>query len=100
VDIENNTIKLYKTVGSDEELEDQLIAKYDLTNNNQLQTLLDKIAASELGNDDFSRKIRFSIKKMLGKKNVKPYKRAPDTTGQFPLEAGYTGAYDNLNTKD
>jgi len=100
VDIDDNTIKLYKTVGSGEKEEDQLIAKYDLTNKKQLQSLLDEIAVGKLGNDDFSRKIRFSIEKMLGEKDIKPYTRTPDNTGQQPyeLEDSYTtGAYDNLN---
>jgi predicted transcriptional regulator len=100
VDVDDNIIKLYKTVGSGEKVEDQLIARYDLTKKKQLQSLLDEIAVGKLGNDDFSRKIRFSIEKMLGEKDIKPYTRTPDNTGQFPLEAGYTGAYDNLNTKD
>ena len=79
--------------------EDQLIAKYDLTKKKQLQSLLDEIAVGKLGNDDFSRKIRFSIEKMLGEKDIKPYTRTPDNTGQrpFTLEDSYTGAYDNLN---
>ena len=97
VDVDDNTIKLYKTVGSGEKEEDQLIAKYDLTKKKQLQSLLDDIAVGKLGNDDFSRKIRFSIEKMLGEKDIKPYTRTADNTGQFPLEATYTGAYDNLN---
>ena len=100
VDIDENTIRLYKTVGSGEKEEDQLIAKYDLTNKKQLQSLLDEIAVGKLGNDDFSRKIRFSIEKMLGEKDIKPYTRTPDNTGQQPyeLEDSYTtGAYDNLN---
>ena len=84
VDIDDNIIKLYKTVGSGDEFKDQLIAKYDLTKKKQLQSLLDEIAVGKLGNDDFSRKIRFSIEKMLGEKDIKPYTRTRDNTGQRP----------------
>ena len=102
VDIDDNIIKLYKTVGSGDEFKDQLIAKYDLTKKKQLQSLLDEIAVGKLGNDDFSRKIRFSIEKMLGEKDIKPYTRTPDNTGQRPFELtdSYTGALDNLNMQD
>ena len=102
VDIDDNIIKLYKTVESGDDFKDQLIAKYDLTKKKQLQSLLDEIAVGKLGNDDFSRKIRFSIEKMLGEKDIKPYTRTPDNTGQRPFEFtdSYTGALDNLNTQD
>jgi predicted transcriptional regulator len=99
VDIDDNIIKLYKEVVAGDELKDQLIARYDLTKKKQLQSLLDDIAVGKLGNDDFSRKIRFSIEKMLGEKDIKPYTRTADNTGQQPYELvnSNTGAYDNLN---
>jgi hypothetical protein len=102
VDVDDNIIKLYKEVESGDKLKDQLIARYDLTEKNQLQSLLDEIAVGKLGNDDFSRKIRFSIEKMLGEKDIKLYTRTPDNTGQRPyeLEDSYTGALDNLNIQD
>ena len=102
VDVDDNIIKLYKEVESGDKLKDQLIARYDLTEKNQLQSLLDEIAVGKLGNDDFSRKIRFSIEKMLGEKDIKLYTRTADNTGQrpFELEDSYTGALDNLNIQD